>query len=282
MSNNDPNITICVVSHNSTDFIDVMLASFRILTCNPYKVLIRDNNSTEKERAKLHNLARQHHNVFVYDVQTEFRGSLDHGTGLNDLVDRIDTPYGVIIDADAMFLVKDWDKMLLDCLTDEMPIYGTQADVGSGKPEDFPLIFALVFRTATLKSLQIDFRPKVIHNYQDTGWELREKYLAAGYQGGLLYSFNTRNFKKGPFASVVCTEYYNTPDASGPIIASHFGRGSAPHAKRLIRFGSGQNLFYRSINKILRYANLIKWRRDKLRYLAICRSLIEASYERKD
>jgi glycosyltransferase involved in cell wall biosynthesis len=270
---NDPVLTICIVNYNSSDFIDLTLVALKRLTRNPYRVIIRDNGSSKRDIKRLRRIVQQYEIAVLYEVQTTLSGSLAHGTGLNDLVQRIDTEYGVILDADATFLVPGWDQMLIDRLTDRMPIYGTQADIGSGKPEDFPLMFAVLFKTSVLQSLQIDFRPQDIQAHQDTGWELREKYRAAGYEGGLLYSFNTRTFKRGPFANVVCTEYYGTPDGTGPIVASHFGRGSAPKAKALVRV-TGATLMARILNKALTYVNMLKWKQDKRRWIALCGALI--------
>lgn len=272
---NEPLLTICVVNYNSSDFIELMLFALSRRTRNPYKVLIRDNGSNQRDVERLRRIVQAYNNVMLYEAHTNLVGSLAHGTGLNELVQRIDTEYGVILDADAVFIMQDWDQLLIDQLTDHVPIYGTQADIGGGKPEDFPLMFAVLFKTEILKSLLIDFRPKNTRAYQDTGWELREKYRAAGYDGGLLYSFSTRTFKRGPFANVICTEYYSSPDGTGPIIASHFGRGSAPKAKALIKV-RGSSYIVRILNKALSYANMVKWKRDKRWWISVCRNLLQS------
>lgn len=260
---NKPLITICTVNYNSSDFIGLMLYAFNKLTSNSYKVVIRDNNSTVEDYNNLKKIIEKYDNVLLYREEENSRGSVAHGKALNDLVSRIDTDYGVIVDADATFLIKNWDGILLEKINEDTPIYGTQADMAGGKPKDFPLMFALMFKTQILKDLKIDFRPKDISLFQDTGWEIREKYKAAGYQGGLIYDFNTRDYKKGPFSNIVCSEYYLDKEAKGGIFAAHFGRGSAPKAKKLISIRNRSSIFVKIINKFLSYANIIKWRKDK-------------------
>lgn len=257
-----PLITICTVNYNSSEFIGLMLHALEKLTHNSFKVIIRDNNSKTKDYNNLKNIVKKYKNVSLYQVKTISSGSLAHGEALNDLVSQIETEYGVILDADATFLIKDWDKILMNKLSESIPIFGTQADGLGGKPTDFPLMFAVILKTEILKNLKIDFRPQNINIGQDTGFELREKYLKSNFSGGLLYSFNTRKYKRGTFANVICTEYYLSKDGEGDIFAAHFGRGSSPKAKNLIRLRSKDNLS-RIINKVLLLPNYIKWSYDK-------------------
>ncbi len=271
-----PLITICTVNYNSSQFIELMLYAFKKLTKNPYQVIIRDNNSHLDDYKRLERIVATYNNVRMYRVETDLVSSMAHGTALNDLVTQIDTPYGVIIDADATFLLKNWDATLIDLLSDRVPLAGTQADSLGAKPKDFPLMFALLFKTDILKKLAIDFRPKDLALLQDTGWELREKYMAAGYSGAMLYDVNTRFYKEGPFRDIVCSEYYLRSEGErGHIVASHFGRGSAPRAKNLIRMKNGNNPIFKLINKLLMYPNVMKWKHDKKEWLKIGKRIID-------
>lgn len=274
---NDPLITICTVNYNSSEFIMMMLYSFRKLNYYPYKVIIRDNNSKKKDYEKLKNFIKNEglNNIHLYRINNKLIGSEAHGVALNELVSRIDTQYGVIIDADAMFLIKDWDKILIDKITPQQPIYGTQANTLGNKPKDFPLMFAIVFITDILKDLNINFKPRDINKFEDTGWELREKYLSKGLKVGLLYDFNTRLYKNGPFSKVICSEYYLSPKAEEHIFASHFGRGSSPKAKNLVYLRGKSIFLIRVINKCLQYVNIIKWKKDKNKWLNICKKIID-------
>lgn len=259
-----PLITVCITNYNSFDFVSLNLFALKKLTKNSYKVIIRDNNSRISDYQKLENLIKEkYNNVYLYRVETKLLGSVAHGEALNDLVSQIDTEYGVILDADAVFLKKNWDEILISKMNDQMPIYGTQADSNGKKPMDFPLMFAIIFKTDILKSLNIDFRPRDLSKHEDTGFELREKYLSNNFSGGLLYDFNTRTFKKGLFADIVCSEYYLSKEEPRKIFASHFGRGSAPSAKKLVRAGSNDGIFIKFLNKILLGFNFIKWKKDR-------------------
>jgi hypothetical protein len=83
--------------------------------------------------------------------------------------------------------------------------------------------------------LNIDFRPKNLEKHEDTGYELREKYLSAGYEGKVLEMKNTRFYKDGPFHNLLGVgEYYLNKDFSFPF-ASHFGRGSTLGAAKFYK-----------------------------------------------
>lgn len=276
-----PLITIVMAHRNAADFVEEMLYSFDKLSFHPYKIIIRDNSSSPKEFSKLQKLLKKysHININLYEHVTDLRGSAAHGEALNELVGRIDTEYGVIMDTDVAFLQKGWDKILIDALTPEMPIYGTQSDSNGPKPKDFPLMFGVLFKTNILKSLNVDWRAKDMSIFQDVGWELREKYQAAGLKGGLLYDFNTRTFKKGPFANLVCSEYYLDSRGTTAIFASHFGRGSNPNYKNLVRIQSS-SVFIKFINLALLLPNYIRWVIDKKKWLHISKKIIDAESAR--
>lgn len=221
-------ITICIVNYNSSDFILNTLYCLEKITRNNYKVIIRDNNSKLKDFLRLQKKIRNYSNITLYRVNNfNFKGSLAHGIALNDLFNKIDTRYGVILDADCTFLFKNWDEILIKEINEEYPIIGTQASgaLDSKKHQDFPLTFAILFYTDIMKKLQIDFTPKSTKNNKDTGYELREKYLTNGYKGKLISDKNTRYYKLGPFRKLICAEYYL--DGYEKIFASHFGRGSS-------------------------------------------------------
>ena len=221
----NPLLTICSINFNSSDFLINTLYCLEKITKNTYKVIIRDNNSNIKDFSNLERKIHKYLNVELYRVENfNYTGSLAHGIAINDLVNKIDTKYGVILDADCTFLYKDWDEILINKINGEYPIIGTQPPIGgtSKKPGDFPLMFAILFDTKILKELKIDFRP---NKQVDTGYQLRNKFLENGYKGKLLLFKNTREYKLGPFRNILCSEYYlNGYDG---IFASHFGRGSS-------------------------------------------------------
>jgi len=227
-------ITILTVNFNSADFVLNTLWCLERITTHPYKVIIADNGSSFQDYEKLERGCAKFENVEVYRKGNfKLRGSMAHGTTLNELVKKVDTPYFSILDADATWLAKGWDQTLIERFTDRVKVIGTQAS--RPKPQDFPLMFCILFETKTFKQLGIDFRPQDIQALQDTGFELREKYLAAGYEGGLLELKNTRVYKAGPFSSLVgIAEYYLDGDFD-KVFASHFGRGSSLGANKYVK-----------------------------------------------
>lgn len=264
-------ITICITHFNDTDFVLNTLYCLENLTKNNYKVFILDNGSENKNYEKLKERVREYPNVFIWRRESDLRGSMAHGTALNDLVKRIDTPYGVILDADCTFLIKNWDEILINQLDDKVKIIGTQAPVGSTKPQDFPLMFAVLFETETFKKLNIDFKPKDLTKFQDTGWELREKYLKAGFRGKIIEMKNTRVYKNGPFRNLLgVAEFYLDKDY-GNIFASHFGRGSSGGEHK---YGKGTSFIYR-IPKISRPLRRMRGKREVREWIKICKEIVD-------
>ena len=110
-------------------------------------------------------------------------------------------------------------------------------------------------------------RPKNLRIGQDVGWEMREKFQAAGYQGKILEARNTRVYKDGPFRNIICSEYYlagyNDP------FACHFGRGVGAGIAK-----------YKEQNALLRLpfvnslARRIKGHKEKRKWLDICLDII--------
>jgi len=268
----EPIITICITHFNDTDFILNTLYCLKHLTKNQYKVIVRDNNSKLKNYQKLEKGIRQYENVFLYRAEEGFnlRGSMAHGTALNDLVKKIDTAYGAIFDGDCVFLIKNWDEILISKLNEKVKIIGTQASPGCPKPMDFPLMFAIFFETAVLKKINIDFRPKDLSKAQDSGWELREKYLKAGFQGELLIAKNTRSYKDGPFAELLGVDEYYLADYP-QIFACHFGRGATSGSAK---YKKGTSFFYK-IPFISRPLREMRGRKEIKKWVSICRKIVD-------
>jgi len=262
-------ITACITHFNDADFILNTLYCLKHLTKNSYKVIIRDNNSSIKQYRKLKKGIGDYKNVFLYRVENfKLKGSLAHGTALNDLVGRIDTPYGVIFDADCTFLIKNWDEILINQLQGKVKIIGTE--VSRKEVKDFPFLFAVLFVSSTLKKLNIDFRPNDISKAQDTGWNLRQKYLEAGIEGRLIEMKNTRVYKDGHFKDFLGVgEYYLNGDYEH-IFACHFGRGSFSGAAK---YTKGTSFIFRLpiIGKPLRKA---RGKRDKKKWIKICQAIV--------
>jgi len=267
-----PKLSILIINYNSADFVANSLFCLQQLTYHPYQVFVLDNNSRPEDIEKLESLSLTYPNLTIIKENTDLTGSLAHGTALNKLVTKVNTPYFSILDADATWLKKDWDKILINQLTDQIKVIGTQAD-GTSKPQDFPLMYAILFETNSFKKLNIDFRPQSAN--QDTGFDMREKYLSANLQGKVLTMKNTRHFKQGPFHQLIGVgEYYQ----DNTLFTSHFGRGSS--------LGSAK--YYKSWLKWLyRLPYLGAWfiklkgQSEKNKWIAICQQIAnQQNYDR--
>ncbi len=264
--NNTVKISILIVNYNSSDFIELSLYALKKLSKYPYKVLIGDNNSEKKDYENLISVSKKYNNVYIERYETDLIGSIAHGTALNTLTNKVDTPYFSVLDADATWLAYGWDELLINELNESVKAVGTQAPVK--KNQHFPLMYAILFETKTFKSLNIDFRPQKDIKGKDTGWELSEKYLKAGFKGKNLEYLNTRTYKKGPFQSIIAGEYYLNQDYNR-IIASHFGRGSS-----LGKAKYNKSYFY----KIPYFGSIMlkkKGLREKNKWIEICKNIID-------
>ena len=254
-------LTIVTVNYNSADFIEVMLKALTKFTVNPWKMIICDNGSTYKDIAKLGELAYNYNNIDRFSrTQTKF-GSVGNGEGLNKLIPMIDTEYGAILDADCMPLVKGWDQTLINQLNEKCPIAGFSPPCNTPvkKPLDFPLQFLTLFKTDIMQSLNIDFKPRDITKYEDTAWELRDKYMKAGFKSYTIPGWLTRHYKEGQFGSTICAEHY----LGHVLFGVHFGRGSDPNSLKYCK------------NKLRRFIARFGHRADKKKWLNICNRIID-------
>jgi len=265
-------ITVCIVNYNTSEFVLNTLYCLNKLTKNNYKVIIRDNNSKIKDFLNLKNNIDEFSNIELFRVEDfKYTGSMAHAIAINELINKIDTKYGVILDADCTFLHDNWDNILINEIDEKCPIIGTQAPntPNSKKFKDFPLMFALFFNTDILKKLNVDFKPTNIKDAKDTGYNLRDTYLENGYEGKIINFRSTRTYKMGPFREVICGEYYL--EGYDKIFASHFGRGSSLGATKYLK--SWKKKFYR-IPKIGTYFLKLKGKREKKKWIKICQELV--------
>jgi SAM-dependent methyltransferase len=262
-------LSILIVNYNSADFVEVSLYALKKLTKNPYQVFIRDNNSKLQDFLKLKKIAKKYDNVLLERVETNLTGSMAHGTALNALAKKVNTPYFSILDADAIWLKKNWDQILIEKINNQVKVAGTQAS--GDKPKDFPLMFAILLETETFKKLNIDFRPKDIQKHIDTGWELREKYLASDLRGDIIFEFKKKNkVKNRYFHNLRVAEYYFHNDPH--IFASHFGRGSTVGAAK---YKKGKIKYFYKTPFIGGYFLKKKGEKEKREWIKTCKLIIE-------
>jgi len=259
-------LTILIVNYNSADFIANSLFCLQKLTFNPFKVFVIDNNSHPSDLKKLKSLQAQYNNLEIIENKTDLTGSLAHGTALNQLVKKVGTPYFSILDADATWLKKNWDEILINQIDSQIKIIGTQAD-GSSKPQDFPLMYAALFETNSYNKLNIDLRPQGPN--QDTGFDMRDKYLSSGFKGKVLTMKNTRLFKQGPFRNLIGVgEYY---DQNNNLFASHFGRGSSLGSAKYRK--TWQKYIYK-LPLLGPYFLKRKGQKEKKKWIYICHQIV--------
>jgi len=263
------NISILIVNYNTSDFIKLSLYALSHLTKSTFHVYICDNGSRKKDIERLEKLKDTYENITVFFRQQSQEGSIGHAEALDFLLEKTQSTFTVILDADCIFLYNCWDKLLINELKDQVAIAGTPpVPTQNRKPHDFPLMYAIIFITEIYKSLNISLMPdrNNIKKGMDTGHEMREKYLNAGFRSFTLVCKSTRVDKSGPFGKTTfCAEYYH-PDIEN-IFACHFGRGST------LGYGKFKSFFY----KIPFWGTFIKFLRsriDKKRWILKCYKII--------
>lgn len=264
-------ITILIVNFNSADFVKISLYALSKLTKNSYEVYILDNGSLLSDFNALKQYVKIFNNVNLERKETRSRGSKAHGEALNYLVKKVKTPYFCIMDADAIWLKKDWDEILINKLDQKVKIIGTQ--YAPPKYDDFPSIFAVLFETKAFKCLEIDLRPDISGRTinKDTSQKMKAKYLKAGYTGKVLRLKNTRWYKKGPFNNLIVAEYY-LDQKCRQIVASHFGRGSTGGMNKYLNKMNPLIFQIPYIGSLFAHAKAIK---EKNEWMKICKRIIE-------
>lgn len=260
-------ITVVTVNYNTSAFVEISLFALAKLTKNRYKVIICDNGSSYLNQRKLKRIASKYNNVELFFRRESALGSIGHGEALNILIGKIDTPFGAILDADATFLKKDWDEILINQLDDEVKIIGAPRNLI--KSVDFPSTYAVLFDAEVFRSLKIDMRPKNPKIGQDVGWEMRERFRKNGYKDDFLEVRSTRKYKEGPFGNVICDEYYL--QGYDGIFACHFGRGATLGAAKYYK-GRNRLLSVPGVNHI---AKKMKGYKEKKEWLAVCKKIID-------
>jgi len=265
----NPLTTILTVNYNTSDFIELMLYAFEKLTYYPYKVIVCDNYSSDKEILKIAKVAQKYSNVEVIFREQTQAGSIGHGEAMDLLVSKVESPYFVTMDADCTFLAKDWDKKLISKINGNIKSIGTALPENkvNHKPLDFPLVFAVLYETNTFKKLHPSFMPGDIKQdkSKDTGWQIREKYLSNGYKGIVFKGINTRYAKDTPFDNVLCAVYY----FKDTLIASHFSRGSSYGAAKY------NNRWLFKIPYFSRFIRKYIGLKEKQQWINLCYSIID-------
>lgn len=264
-------ISVAVVNYNSSKFVENALYALEQLTSRDFEFLVCDNGSQIFDKWRLRQLANERNHVHVFWREQEESSSEAHATALNRLVEEMSGTYGVFLDADATFLKAGWDDILIEQITDIVKVIGTPPVENPTKPTDFPSVYATLFELKSFRELEVDMMPSDPNIGKDTGWEMRTKFLEAGFDGMNLEARNTRTYQDGPFGDILCTEYYLAE--SEQIIASHFGRGSSLGAAKYFK----NTVFdLPKVGYVLGYLpSKIKGYQEKNHWLSVCRRIID-------
>lgn len=249
-----------------------MLYSLSELTANSYKIIICDNGSNKKDIKNLKRLAEKPKNIeSIYRQQTE-SGSIAHAEALDILIEKVDTKYTVVMDSDCVFLLKNWDEILIKNINETIKITGSTSPanrkgnrIGGGC---FPLPFAVLFETEIYKKLNISCMPRNIKEGEDTCWQWKPMFTQAGFSGKTLTEKNTRDFKDGMFGDLTGIANFFTD--SGELIASHFGRGSSG--------GAAKYLKWLKVPVISRYIKRYFGNIEKKKWITKCYKIIDNQY----
>ncbi|MCD4832073.1 MAG: glycosyltransferase [Anaerohalosphaeraceae bacterium] len=234
----EPLITIATVNYNTADFVELIIYSLKKLTCNSYKLIVCDNGSNPADIEKIKRLSQENEKVELFFRQQNAAASMAHGQALDLLIEKSASKYTAVLDSDCVFLLKNWDIELTNHLDEKVKIFGATSPSLRAGPRlgggDFPLPFAAVFETEIFKSLEISCTPGDITKGQDTSWQWRQKFSAAGLYGKVFTVYNTRDFRDGFFAEFIGVEEYYLDD--GKLVASHFGRGASLGAAKYMKW----------------------------------------------
>lgn len=241
----DRKIDILTVNYKSLAFLFVLIFALKKLSFFKNKIIVCDNGSNIFSRVviKIYSLLSSNKNITFYFRKQSSSGSLGHGEALNFLSRKIESDFGAIFDIDCIPLIKNWDKILIDNLNDNVKIIGTQATFP--KKQDFPYVFGMIFDSVAFKKDEIDFLPGDVTKFsdtQDTGYRMRDIFLANHFDSFVLKGATKE--KNNPFYRIPSSEYL----FKETIVMSHFGRGSNPMGKNML------SLFkIKLIEKLLRY-----------------------------
>lgn len=271
-------IAILIVNYNTSDFIINTLYCLEKITYFPYEIFIVDNFYSPEEKERIKKICARYNNVNIFFRKQSMPGAIGHGEALDFLTQKVKTPYFSILDADATWLKKYWDKILISKINKKIKIVGSQAPLNqTKKPIDFPLMFAALFETKSFKNLNVHFKPENqerAHLGEDTGHQLRNKYLEANKSGMLLNHVYSINKKDSPFYKIGCAEYHSNKQQE--LFASHFWRGSSLTRTDNVYLNNKKMrvirkipLFGESISRLLR-------KQEKNKWLKICQEIVNS------
>lgn len=268
-------LTVITVSYNSSDFIELLLFSLKKLSFYKLEILICDNGSTHKEIEQLKKILHDYKKCFSINLlsrKQKYTASFEHATALDLMIKKIKTPYFMVMDADAVLLKKNWDKILVDEINyAASDVIGAPPVPNKIKNVDFPSVYTTLFRTSVFRTLNSSFIPNRISFGEDTGYMIRKNYKKNKKKSIIFDVINTRHDHDKYYFSVLCATYYY----QNSLIASHFGRGSTngyvKYSKIISKFPFIGNFLINHIGTI-----------EKKKWIAISKKIIEFQSTQND
>jgi glycosyltransferase involved in cell wall biosynthesis len=229
--------TVIIVNFNTLDFVRLSLYALQKLSSEPHRILLCDNGSDGSEIRALQELGNLYSNLDLIYRNQSCAGSVGHAEALDLLVSYVETDYFMVLDADAVILLRDWDRILLGMLNSQTKVVGTQGK--EGKFQDFPLIYAAMFETAAFRQAGGSFMPMghmevVGKKFRlDTGEQLRALYANRNYQSIVLPSEQTGRENGLIFKGIPSYEFFLTR-SNKTLFAAHYGGGSLKNTAKVI------------------------------------------------
>ena len=149
---------------NSEHFVNFLIDSIEKTVSNDYEIeYILGVNTKVANRDFFFNLQTKFKKI-ICDVPTSNQiSSINHGSILDHVFDKMNSKYGMVVDCDVAFLMKDWDKKLISALDKETIIIGTEYELGANKFMGSPNAIMSLFLVDKLKETGLSWKPEMRH-----------------------------------------------------------------------------------------------------------------------
>ncbi len=100
-----------------------------------------------------------YHLVSKTKINKKYSQSYNHSVALNKIVEKAKENFVIIMDADFVFLIKDWDDIIVTVLDSGYAAFGVDSSLEFNKTRNFPLTTCFCYRRDLLKGLDLNFNP---------------------------------------------------------------------------------------------------------------------------
>lgn len=149
--------------HGTEEYLYICLTTLLKLASNKNNIhLIIGIDLNQKTNVPLRNvrLKELHHSIEIHPITTGWiRSSPSHAMSLQYLYQKAKNQYRFVIDSDLAFVLKDWDKYLLNqLLQNEVSLIGIP--YGDNRHyNNFPCAMGMLFDSHKIQHFEIDFMP---------------------------------------------------------------------------------------------------------------------------